>query len=141
MVIDQSVNSALISIIIRIEKKTLREKKILAIDVNYRLIKNTRRRIHRALKGKSKWSSTKDIIGKNINTHKHWIELQMTPEMNWFSIKIDHVKPICKFDVSKDGELREAFCWKSTQPLLEEVHSQKVINFNFLYYQLEFIRV
>ena len=41
MVIDQSVNSALISIIIRIEKKNLRGRRRITIDVNYRLIRNT----------------------------------------------------------------------------------------------------
>ena len=33
---------------------------------------------------------------------------QMTPEMNWDNINIDHVKPICLFDVSKDEELKAA---------------------------------
>ena len=32
-------------------------------DVNYRLICNTRRRIHHALKGESKSSSTREILG------------------------------------------------------------------------------
>ena len=140
MVIDQSVNSALIKIIIRIEKKNLRERKRLAIDVNYRLSKNTRRRIHRALKRKSKSSLTIDILGKNFNTYKRWIEFQMTPEMKWFFIEIDHVKPICMIDVSKDEKSREAFSWKNTQPLLKEVHSQKSIEFSFLDLQLQFIR-
>ena len=60
--------------------------------------------------------------------------------MNWFNIQIDHVKPICLFDVSEDEELKEAFNWKNTQPLLKEVHAQKGIKFNFLDYQLQFIK-
>ena len=61
--------------------------------------------------------------------------------MNWSKIEIDHVKPICTFDLSKDEELGEAFNWKNTQPLLKEVHQQKGIKFNFLDYQLQFIKV
>ena len=48
----------------------------------------------------------------------------MTPEMNWSNIEIDHVKEICLFDISKDEELREAFNWKNTQPLLKQDHRQ-----------------
>ena len=33
----------------------------------------------------------------------------MTPDMTWYNIEIDHVKPICLFDVTKDEELKEAF--------------------------------
>ena len=44
--------------------------------------------------------------------------------MNWENIEIDHVKPICLVDVSEDEELREAFSWKKTQPLLKEIYQQ-----------------
>ena len=64
----------------------------------------------------------------------------MTPEMNWSNIEIDQVKAICLFDVSKDEELKEAFRWENTQPLLKEVHAQKGTKFNFLDYQLQFIK-
>ena len=70
-------------------------------DVNFRLIRNTRRRIHHALNGKSKSSSTRDILGIDIDLYRKWIEYQMTPEMNWNNIEIDHVKAISLFDVSK----------------------------------------
>ena len=60
--------------------------------------------------------------------------------MNWDNIQIDHVKPICMFDVSKDEELKEAFRWETTQPLLKEVHDRKGTKFNFLDYQLQFIK-
>ena len=44
----------------------------------------------------------------------------MTPEMNWSNVEIDHVKPICLFHIFNIDELKEAFCWKNTQPLLKE---------------------
>ena len=60
--------------------------------------------------------------------------------MNWENIEIDHVKPICLFDVSKDEELKKAFNWKNTQYLLKHIHHQKGIKFNFLDYQLQYIK-
>ena len=109
-------------------------------DVNFRLICNTRRRIHHALNDKSNSSSTLEILGIDIETYKKWIEFRRTPDMTWDNIEIDHVKAICMLDVSKDEELREAFNWKNTQPLLKEVHQQKGIKFNFLDYQNQFIK-
>ena len=110
------------------------------MDLNFKLICNTRRRIHRALKGKSKPSSTREILGIDIDLYKKWIESQMTPELNWSNIEIDHVKTICFFVVSDDEQLKEAFNWRNTQPLLKKDHLQKGIKFNFLDYQLQFIK-
>ena len=76
----------------------------------------------------------------NIDLYRKWIEFQMTPEMTWSNIEIDHVKAICLFDLSKDEELREAFNWKNTQPLLRKDHQLKGTKFNFLDYQLQFIK-
>ena len=64
----------------------------------------------------------------------------MTPEMNWCKIEIDHVKAICMFDVSDDEQLKEAFNWRNTQPLLKHDHQKKGTKFNFLDYQLQFIK-
>ena len=44
------------------ESRRQYEKNRRKTDVNFRLIRNTRRRIHHALKGKMKSSSTKDIF-------------------------------------------------------------------------------
>ena len=57
-------------------------KNRIKIDVNFRLFRNTRRRIHEAMKGKLKSSSTKDILGIDIDTYRKWIEWQLNPDMN-----------------------------------------------------------
>ena len=72
----------------------------------------------------------------DIDLYRKWIEFQETPEMNWSNIEIDHVKAICMFDVTKDDELKEAFNWKNTQPLLKQDHQYRGTKFNFLDYQL-----
>ena len=123
-----------------LEKRKIYEKNRYKTDVNFRLIKNTRRRIHHALKGKSKSSSTREILGIDVDLYRKWIEFQFTPEMNWSNIEVDHIKPICLFDISDDEQLKEAFNWKNTQLLLKHDHLQGGIKFNFLDYQLQFIK-
>ena len=100
-------------------------RKRIKTDVNFRLIRNTSRRFQYAFNGKTKSSFTKDIIGIDIDSYRKWLEFQMTPEINWSNIEKEHFKAICVFDVSKDEELREAFNWKNTQPLLKHDHQQK----------------
>ena len=91
----------------KIEKKrNLYLKNKRETDVIFRLISNTRNGIYKSLKGMTKQSSTKQIIGIDIDLSNKWIEFQFTPEMNWSIIEIDHVKPICMFDVSKDEKNR-----------------------------------
>ena len=122
------------------KKRNIYLKNRRKMDLYFKLICNTRQRIHRAPKGKSKSSSTRHILGMDIDLYRKWIEFQFTPEMNWENIEIDHVKPICMFDVTKDEELKEAFNWKNTQPLLKQDHQQKGVKPNFLDYQLQFIK-
>ena len=109
-------------------------------DINFRLICKTRSRTRQALRGKVKSSSTKNILGIDIHTFKKWLEYQMTTDMTWDKIEIDHVKAICLVDVSKDEELKEAFSWKKTRALLKQDHRQKGTKFNFLDYQVQFFK-
>ena len=125
--------------------KTIARKRIYSnnkyeTDVNFRLICNTRQRFHHALNGKSKSSSTRDTLGIDIDTYRKWIEYQMTLDMTWDNIEIDHLQPICMLDVSDDEQLKEATSWKNTQPLLKQDHRRKGIKFSFLDYKLQFIK-
>ena len=109
-------------------------------DVNFRLIKNTIRRINHVLKGNSKSKSSREILGIDVEIYKKWNEYQMKPEMNWFNFHIDHVRPISSFDVSKEDEFLEAFSWKNSQPLLKEDNIRKGNKYIELDYQLEFTK-
>ena len=79
----------------------------------------------------TKQSSTKEILGIGIDLYRKWLEFQFTPEMKWSNIEVDHIKPLCMFDVSDDQQLKEAFSWKNTQPLLKHDHRQRVLNLTF----------
>ena len=109
-------------------------------DINFRLICKTRSRIYKTLKGMTKQSSSINILGIDIDLYRKWLEFQFTPEMNWENIEIDHVKPICMSDFTKDEEVKEAFNWRNTQPLPKQDHLQKGIKFNFFDYQPHFIK-
>ena len=109
-------------------------------DINYRLIRKTRSRIYKSLKDMTKQSSSINLLGIDIETYKRWIEWQMTPDMTWDNIEIDHVRPISSFDISDDEQLKEAFNWRNTQPLLKEINQKKGIKYNFLDYRLQFIK-
>ena len=122
------------------ERRNLYLKNKRETDVNFRLISNIRSRIYKSLRGLTKQSSSRDILGIDIDLYRKWIEFQFTPEMNWSNIEIDHVKAICLFDISDDEQLKEAFNWKNTQPLLKKIHQKKGIKFNFLDYQNQFIK-
>ena len=122
------------------KKNQTYEKERLKTDVNFRLIKNTRVRIRQAPNGNSKSTSSREILGTEIKSYKKWIEFQMTPNMNWSNIHIDHINPISSFDVSNEDELLDAFNWKNTQPLLKEHNLRKSTKYNELDYQLQFTK-
>ena len=48
--------------------------------VNFRLFRKTKRRIHHALNGESKSSSTKNLLEKNCHFYRKWMEFQMNPK-------------------------------------------------------------
>ena len=49
------------------------------------------------------------MLGINIDTYGKWIEIQLNPDTTFDKIESDHVKPNCMFDISVEGELRDAF--------------------------------
>ena len=76
----------------------------------------------------TKQSSLKVIFGIGIDTYRGCIKYQSSPEMNWSNIEIDHKRLISSFDISNNEELKEAFSWENTRPLLSQDHQQKIVN-------------
>ena len=67
----------------------------------------------------------------DIDTYRKWKDFQMTSEMNWKNIEIDHVKPISSYDAFKDEKMRKAFNWINTQHLLKKFIFKKDLNLIF----------
>ena len=80
---------------------------------------NIRTRIGNAIKNRS--NSSKDLLDCDIDLYISYIEFQFDNEMTWDNYgdlwQIDHVNPICNFNLENDIEQKEAFNWKNTRPL------------------------
>ena len=74
--------------------------------MNFRSIKNHRRKIYHALKSESKTSFMMDTLGIDEKNLKNWINFRMTPEMNRTSIEIELVETISSVDITADEGLR-----------------------------------
>jgi hypothetical protein len=91
-------------------------------DQIYKLKNDIRKRIHTALKNNYKETSALKYIGCSIPKLSNHLEKQFKPDMNWKNHKIrgwhiDHIKPINKFDLTKESEIRKAFHYTNLQPL------------------------
>ena len=74
---------------------------------------------------KTKYQTTNEYLGcDKVFLYNH-IKSQMTPEMTFENIHIDHIKPISKFDLTKEEEIKKCFHWSNLQPLLVEDNLSK----------------
>ena len=88
-------------------------------DVSLQSYRNTRRKIHRALKTNiEKTSFTLDSLGLDIDAHRKLTVFQPTLKMDRARIEFDNAKLIPSFDVFNDEGMREAFIWRNTQTVI-----------------------
>lgn len=83
-------------------------------------IDRLRNRIYKALKGQTKASSTKRLIGCSVEQLKLYLEKQFISNMTWNNYgkwHVDHIKPCAKFDLSKVSEQKKCFHYTNLQPL------------------------
>jgi len=109
------------------ECRSLNKKLKLLTNINLRLSSCLRKRIHSVLKGKSKSSSTMDLIGCSIDYLKIHLEKLFQEGMTWENYgrgyknkkewHIDHIIPCAKFDLTKPEEQRKCFHYSNLQPL------------------------
>lgn len=106
--------------------KLLYENKKYYTDTNYKLIYILRRRLKGALNGKNKSNSTKKLLGCSVNKLKqHLQQTAIKNGYNDFNIEnysgldyhIDHIKPCCSFDLTKENEQLKCFNYKNLQIL------------------------
>ncbi len=92
----------------------------LATDVNYKIKKNLRNRIRKALMGVSKSAKTCALLGCPVDVLIARLESLFQPGMTWDNYgkwHIDHIKPCASFDLTKEGEQEICFNFKNLQPL------------------------
>ena len=85
--------------------------------------KRLRRRFEAALQhATSKSSKSRKYIGCSIQELRDYLQKLFKPGMSWENYgfrgwHIDHIKPLCAFDLSCDKEIKKAFNYKNLQPL------------------------
>jgi hypothetical protein len=92
-------------------------------DINYRILKIMRVRLHEVLYYKiKKYDKTIKLLGCSVNEFKEHIEKQFKPGMSWdnyglYTWHIDHIIPCSSFDLTKEEEQRKCFHYTNLQPL------------------------
>ena len=88
------------------------------ININYRLKKSLAARLRNVL---SKNDTTMNYIGCNIQYLREWFEYNFTLEMNWENYgsfwSIDHIIPVCKFDLTIEDEKLKCWNWTNLMPV------------------------
>ena len=91
-------------------------------DINFRLRINLRARFGAALKNNYKTGSAIDSLGCSVEELRTYLENQFTEGMTWENYgkhgwHIDHIRPLCSFDLTVESQLNQACHYTNLQPL------------------------
>jgi hypothetical protein len=94
----------------------------LQTDVQYRLAKTLRSRLGKLIKGQCKTASAVRDLGCSIPELILYIESKFNPGMTWDNWSftgwhIDHIMPLCSFDLTDREQLLRAIHYTNLQPL------------------------
>jgi len=100
-------------------------------DLNYRLTEVLRARLRVTIKNNSKSGSAVRDLGCTVEFLLQYLKDQFSPEMtwdNWGKIwEIDHIEPLCSFDLTNREQLLKAVHYTNLQPLLKKDHLEKSV--------------
>ena len=95
-------------------------------NINYRLKKSLAARLRTVL---IKNDTTMNYIGCNIQYLREWFEYNFTKEMNWDNYgsywSLDHIIPVCKFDLTLEDEKLKCWNWSNLVPVTVKYNSSK----------------
>lgn len=111
-------------------------------NINYRLKKSIAARLRSVI---VKNDSTMNYIGCNIQYLREWFEYNFTSDMNWDNYgsywSIDHIIPVCKFDLTDETENLKCWNWSNLMPVTVKFNSSKkdidINQINYILKQLE----
>lgn len=111
-------------------------------NINYRLKKSLAARLRNVL---NKNDTTMNYIGCNIQYLREWFEYNFSSEMNWENYgsfwSIDHIIPVCKFDLTIEDEKLKCWNWSNLMPVTIKYNSsKKEIDMNQINFILEQIQ-
>jgi hypothetical protein len=112
-------------------------------NINYRLKKTLASRLRSVIVVKN--DSTMNYIGCNIQYLREWFEYNFTSDMNWDNYgslwSIDHIIPVCKFDLTDENEKLICWNWSNLMPVTIKFNSSKKdIDINQINYILKKIK-
>ena len=95
-------------------------------NINYRIKKSLAARLRTVI---VKNDSTMNYIGCNIQYLREWFEYNFTSEMNWDNYgsywSIDHIIPVCKFELTDENEKLKCCNWTNLMPVTVKYNSSK----------------
>ena len=108
-------------------------------NINYRIKKSLAARLRTII---IKTDSTMNYIGCNIQYLREWFEYNFTAEMNWDNYasfwSIDHIIPVCNFDLTLEDEKLKCWNWSNLMPVTIKYNSsKKKIDINQVKYIVE----
>ncbi len=91
-------------------------------DDLYRLVKNIRTRVTKAVKGVSKAGKYRELIGCSDEEFRDHLASQFQPGMTWENYAhdgwhVDHIRPLASFDLTDPEQQKAAFHYTNCQPL------------------------
>ncbi len=116
-----------------IKQATRRKKVRYQTDPYYKLKKQMRNRLKLALKNNWKSGQTIELLGCSISELKYYIESQFQPGMTWNNRKdwhIDHIKPLCTFNLNNPDQVKIACHHSNLRPLWAEENMRRSRNAN-----------
>jgi hypothetical protein len=91
--------------------------------------RNIRKRLKKQLDKGFKIGQTSEMLGCSLLDFKSYIESQFTESMNWDNYgsywHIDHIKPVCSFDLTQPNIARQVNHYTNLRPLKAEDNIKK----------------
>jgi len=91
-------------------------------DLAIKVKRNLRARLNKALSGSYKTGSAVNELGCSVAYFKSYIESKFEPGMTWNNYgkdgwQVDHIRPLCLFNLQNAIELKDACYFTNMQPL------------------------
>lgn len=104
-------------------------------DLNFKMKSTLRKRIVKIVKGHTKGGSAVRDLGCTVSFFIQYIESLFETTMSWDNYgvgrgrwQLDHVEPLCSFDLSNREQFLKACNYKNMQPMWHENHVIKSVN-------------
>lgn len=103
--------------------------------INEKIGRNCRSRIRQSLKGIYRAGGSEELLGCTFDIARKHIESLFTDGMNWdnwnyYGWHLDHIIPICSFNLSNPEEQKRCFHYTNLQPLWREPNQEKGSKYN-----------